>query len=104
MGKADQHRGLGKYGLAALALGLALLGLPTALPGWLHLLLLTVFAAVVYVFAVIVATVCCYKGYFTHMRPGGQGAKGVGQATTSAVVLSCVCILVSDYIVTSFLM
>jgi phospholipid/cholesterol/gamma-HCH transport system permease protein len=55
------------------------------------------------VFAVIVTTVCCYQGYFTHMRTDSYGAKGVSLATTSAVVLSCVLILVADYVVTSFL-
>ena len=55
------------------------------------------------VFAVIVSTVCCYQGYFAHLRADGHGAKAVGLATTSAVVLSCVLILVSDYIVTSLL-
>jgi phospholipid/cholesterol/gamma-HCH transport system permease protein len=38
------------------------------------------------------------------MRTDSHGAKAVGLATTSAVVLSCVLILVSDYVVTSFLM
>lgn len=55
------------------------------------------------VFAVIVSTVCCYQGYFAHMRTDSHGAKAVGLATTSAVVLSCVLILVSDYVVTSLL-
>jgi phospholipid/cholesterol/gamma-HCH transport system permease protein len=55
------------------------------------------------VFAVIVTTVCCYQGYFAHMRSDSYGAKAVGLSTTSAVVLSCVLILVSDYVVTSFL-
>ncbi|MFA4916447.1 MAG: ABC transporter permease [Syntrophales bacterium] len=55
------------------------------------------------VFAVIVSTVCCYQGYFTHMRTDSHGAKAVGLATTSAVVLSCVLVLVSDYVVTSLL-
>jgi len=55
------------------------------------------------VFAVIVSTVCCYQGYFAHMRADSHGAKAVGLATTSAVVLSCVLILVSDYVVTSLL-
>ena len=55
------------------------------------------------VFAVIVTLVCCYQGYFTHMRTDSYGAKGVSLSTTSAVVLSCVLILVADYIVTSFL-
>ena len=55
------------------------------------------------VFAVIVSTVCCYQGYFAHMRADSRGAKAVGLSTTSAVVVSCVLILVSDYIVTSLL-
>jgi phospholipid/cholesterol/gamma-HCH transport system permease protein len=55
------------------------------------------------VFAVIVATVCCYQGYYSHMRSDSHGAKAVGFATTSAVVISCVLILVSDYVVTTFL-
>lgn len=55
------------------------------------------------VFAVIVITVCCYQGYTTHMRPGGFGAKGVSASTTSAVVLSCVLILVSDFVLTAFI-
>jgi phospholipid/cholesterol/gamma-HCH transport system permease protein len=56
------------------------------------------------VFAVIVSTVCCYQGYFAHLREDSRGAKAVGLSTTSAVVLSCVLILVADYIVTSLLM
>jgi phospholipid/cholesterol/gamma-HCH transport system permease protein len=56
------------------------------------------------VFAFIVATVCCYQGYFAHMRTDSHGAKAVGLATTSAVVISCVLILVSDYVVTSLLL
>lgn len=56
------------------------------------------------VFAVIVATVCCYQGYFVHMREDSRGAKAVGLATTSAVVISCVLILISDYVVTSLLL
>ena len=56
------------------------------------------------VFAVIVATVCCYQGYFAHMRKDSHGAQAVGLATTSAVVVSCVLILISDYVVTSLLL
>ena len=56
------------------------------------------------VFALIVCTICCYQGYFTHRRQQGRGAKGVSLSTTSAVVQSCVLILVSDYVVTSFLL
>jgi len=56
------------------------------------------------VFAVIVSAVSCYQGYFTHMRTDGHGAKAVGLSTTSAVVISCALILISDYVVTSLLM
>jgi len=56
------------------------------------------------VFAVLVSTICCYEGYFTHLRTGSYGAKSVGISTTSAVVLSCIMILISDYVITSFLM
>lgn len=55
------------------------------------------------VFAVIVSTVCCYQGYFAHMRTDSHGAKAVGLSTTSAVVISCVLILIADYVLTSLL-
>lgn len=55
-------------------------------------------------FAIIVATVCCFEGFFTHTREGNMGPEGVSNSTTSAVVLSCVLILVFDYILTSFLL
>jgi phospholipid/cholesterol/gamma-HCH transport system permease protein len=56
------------------------------------------------VFAVLVITICCFQGYFTHMRRDSYGSKSVSLSTTSAVVLSCVMILVADYVVTSFLL
>ena len=49
-------------------------------------------------FGIIVTWVCTYKGYYT-----GYGAEGVGKATTEAVVLSSVLVLVWDYFMTSFL-
>lgn len=55
------------------------------------------------VFALIVTTVCCYQGYFAHMRTDSYGARAIGRSTTAAVVISCVLILVADYIVTSLL-
>ncbi len=55
-------------------------------------------------FAVFVIIICCFHGYFTHLRPGGFGAKGVSNSTTSAVVQSCISVLIVDYILTSFLM
>ncbi|MCF8091189.1 MAG: ABC transporter permease [Desulfotignum sp.] len=56
------------------------------------------------VFALVVITVCSYRGYYSHLnRQGEFGAKGVSLATTRAVVQSCVCILICDYVITSFL-
>ena len=49
-------------------------------------------------YALIIVTTACYKG----LRTSG-GAEGVGQATTSAVVVSMVFILVSDYFLSAFL-
>ncbi len=56
------------------------------------------------VFGAVVSTICCFQGFYVHLRKDGFGAKGVSSATTSAVVLTCVMILVADYILTSFLM
>jgi len=56
------------------------------------------------VFAVLVSTICCFQGYFAHLRTDSYGARSVSLATTSAVVFSCVTILISDYVVTSLLM
>jgi phospholipid/cholesterol/gamma-HCH transport system permease protein len=55
------------------------------------------------VFGLIVGTVSCYKGYFIHMRTDGAGSAAVNSATTSAVVLSCILVLMSDYIITSLM-
>jgi phospholipid/cholesterol/gamma-HCH transport system permease protein len=55
------------------------------------------------VFGLLVVTICCFQGYFTHMRTDSYGAKSVSLSTTSAVVISCVMILISDYVVTSFI-
>ncbi len=56
------------------------------------------------VFSIVVVTICCFQGYFTHTRTKGYGAEGVSLSTTSAVVLSCVFVLVTDYVLTSFLL
>jgi phospholipid/cholesterol/gamma-HCH transport system permease protein len=56
------------------------------------------------VFAVVVVAICCYQGYYTHTRNRGFGAEGVSNSTTTAVVQSCVLILVTDYVLTSFLL
>jgi phospholipid/cholesterol/gamma-HCH transport system permease protein len=51
-----------------------------------------------YVFAIVISFVCCFKGITTH-----GGAEGVGKATTSAVVMSMVSVLLLDYFVTAIL-
>lgn len=56
------------------------------------------------VFGLLVTSICCYQGYNTHRRRDSMGPEAVGNATTSAVVISCVCILVFDYVLTSFLL
>jgi len=56
------------------------------------------------VFAVVVVAICCYQGFFTHIRPKGFGAEGVSYSTTTAVLQSCVLILITDYVLTSFLL
>ena len=56
------------------------------------------------VFGLLIITICCFQGYFTHMRTDSYGAKSVSLSTTSAVVISCVMILISDYVVNSFIL
>ena len=51
-----------------------------------------------FVFAFMIATVCCYRGLTTR-----GGAEGVGKATTGAVVVSMVLVLVLDYFATAVL-
>lgn len=55
------------------------------------------------IFAIVVVTICSSQGYYTHTRSDGFGAKGVSLSTTSAVVISSVLVLLTDYILTSFL-
>ena len=55
-------------------------------------------------FALIVSSVCCFKGFFTHMRTDSVGPEAVSKATTSGVVLSCILILAFDYVATTFFM
>jgi phospholipid/cholesterol/gamma-HCH transport system permease protein len=47
----------------------------------------------------IVATICCFHGLRT-----SQGAKGVGDSATKAVVASSVAILVADYVLASLML
>ena len=53
------------------------------------------------VFALLIAFICSNQGYNSHTRRDGMGPEAVANATTSAVVISCVFVLVADYVVTS---
>ncbi|MDY7034299.1 MAG: ABC transporter permease [Thermodesulfobacteriota bacterium] len=50
------------------------------------------------IFGIIIATISCYQGFYTE-----GGAEGVGKATTRAVVLSSLTILISNYFITAFM-
>lgn len=50
------------------------------------------------IFGGIISLISCHRGF-----TAGGGAEGVGQATTGAVVASCVLILISDYFLTALL-
>lgn len=51
-----------------------------------------------FIFAAIIVSVSCYKGYTC-----SGGAEGVGKSTTSAVMISMVMVLVSDYFLSAIL-
>jgi phospholipid/cholesterol/gamma-HCH transport system permease protein len=51
-----------------------------------------------FVFSVIIVIVSCYKGFVAE-----GGAEGVGKATTAAVVVSCIGILITDFFLTLIL-
>ncbi len=50
-------------------------------------------------FGIILALICCHRGYRTR-----HGAEGVGRATTQAVVIASVAILVLDYFLTAWIL
>lgn len=50
------------------------------------------------VFGIIISIVSCYKGFYTQ-----GGAEGVGKATTGAVVLSMMLILIANYFLAALL-
>jgi phospholipid/cholesterol/gamma-HCH transport system permease protein len=49
-------------------------------------------------FGLILALVSCYKGFYAR-----GGAQGVGRATTEAVVVASISILIADYVLTSLM-
>jgi len=50
-------------------------------------------------FGFSIASIACYKGYYAV-----GGASGVGKATTSTVVVSCIAIVILDYILAALLL
>jgi phospholipid/cholesterol/gamma-HCH transport system permease protein len=55
-------------------------------------------------FALLMVWITAGKGFFLHLeRSGGFGAAGVSRATTDAVVLASVMVLVWDYLITSIM-
>jgi phospholipid/cholesterol/gamma-HCH transport system permease protein len=53
------------------------------------------------VFGVVITTVGCYQGFKVKL---GSGAEGVGAATTNTVVVSCLLILLLDYLLAKTLL
>ena len=52
------------------------------------------------IFGVLITLICCAKGYYMHLtKAGSQGAEGVSQTTTDAVVLSSIAVLFADFII-----
>jgi len=56
------------------------------------------------VFSLVMIIICCFKGFFTHLQTEEFGSKGVSLSTTSAVVMSTVTVLITDYVLTSILL
>jgi phospholipid/cholesterol/gamma-HCH transport system permease protein len=55
-------------------------------------------------FSVLLVWICLYKGYYAGVDEGSFGPECVSRATTNAVVIASVSILISDYVITSILM
>jgi phospholipid/cholesterol/gamma-HCH transport system permease protein len=55
-------------------------------------------------FSVIIVWVCTYKGFYAGVDEGSFGPVQVGRATTDAVVISSIAVLISDYVITSIML
>ena len=55
-------------------------------------------------FSFLIAWICTYKGYYTGVDEGAFGPEQVGRATTSAVVISSIAVLICDYVITSIML
>lgn len=52
-----------------------------------------------FVFGYVITSVSCYKGYFA-----SGGAEGVGKSTTQATVLSCIYVLLADFVLAAIIL
>ena len=88
---------------AAYGVGVGLLGIDPAY-AWHNMVRYTaaqdVFMGLIksVIFGAIIGLIGCYKGLFC-----GQGAEGVGRATTESVVYSSISVLISNFFLTLFL-
>ncbi len=55
-------------------------------------------------FSVLIIWICTYKGFYAGVDEGSFGPEQVSRATTNAVVISSISILISDYVITSILL
>jgi phospholipid/cholesterol/gamma-HCH transport system permease protein len=55
-------------------------------------------------FSVLIAWVCTYKGFYAGVDDGHFGPEQVGRATTEAVVISSIAVLIGDYVITSIML
>jgi phospholipid/cholesterol/gamma-HCH transport system permease protein len=52
-----------------------------------------------FVFGFVITSIACYKGYYAT-----GGAEGVGKSTTQATVLSCIFVLLADFVLAAILL
>jgi phospholipid/cholesterol/gamma-HCH transport system permease protein len=55
-------------------------------------------------FSILIVWVCTYKGFYAGVDEGSFGPEQVGRATTNAVVMASIAVLISDYVITSILL
>lgn len=55
-------------------------------------------------FSILIVWISTYKGFYAGVAEGSFGPEAVSRATTNAVVLSSISILISDYVITSVLL
>ena len=53
-------------------------------------------------FGLLAISICAYRGFHADRNSSASGARAVSAATTRAVVISSITILVADYVVSSF--